>query len=105
MAGVLFNAIFLDHLDADVEHLRRMNALLAHQSWQPGQLPSAQVWPPDATFARSQVKLELTDAAAEVARGMRRVSPKYIPREWMLAEAVRRSQHRPRPTLAPTCDC
>ena len=29
---MFFNAIFLDHLDADVEHLRRMNALLAHQA-------------------------------------------------------------------------
>jgi NTE family protein len=31
VCGVFFNAIFLDHLDADVEHLRRMNELLAHQ--------------------------------------------------------------------------
>lgn len=31
VCGVFFNAIFLDHLDADVEHLRRMNTLLAHQ--------------------------------------------------------------------------
>lgn len=28
ICGVFFNAIFLDHLDADVEHLRRMNELL-----------------------------------------------------------------------------
>jgi NTE family protein len=27
--GVFMNAIFLDHLDADVDHLRRMNALVA----------------------------------------------------------------------------
>ncbi len=31
VCGVFFNAIFLDHLDADVEHLRRMNSLLATQ--------------------------------------------------------------------------
>lgn len=31
VCGVFFNAIFLDHLDADVEHLWRMNELLAHQ--------------------------------------------------------------------------
>lgn len=31
VCGVFFNAIFLDHLDADVEHLRRMNALIGHQ--------------------------------------------------------------------------
>jgi NTE family protein len=31
ICGVFFNAIFLDHLDADVEHLRRMNSLLSHQ--------------------------------------------------------------------------
>ncbi len=29
VCGVFFNAIFLDHLDADIEHLRRMNTLLA----------------------------------------------------------------------------
>ena len=29
VCGVFFNAIFLDHLDADVDHLRRMNTLLA----------------------------------------------------------------------------
>ncbi|HEY2773034.1 MAG TPA: patatin-like phospholipase family protein [Candidatus Binatia bacterium] len=28
VCGVFFNAIFLDHLDADVEHLQRMNTLL-----------------------------------------------------------------------------
>jgi NTE family protein len=31
ICGVFFNAIFLDHLDADVEHLRRMNTLIEHQ--------------------------------------------------------------------------
>ncbi len=31
ICGVFFNAIFLDHLDADVEHLRRMNTLIKSQ--------------------------------------------------------------------------
>jgi hypothetical protein len=44
-------------------------ALLAHQSWQPGEVPSMQVWPPNPSFARPQAKLELTEAAFEVARG------------------------------------
>lgn len=44
-------------------------ALLVHQSWQPGQSPSTQVWPANPSFARPQAKLELTDAAFEVARG------------------------------------
>lgn len=30
--GVFLNAIFLDHLDADLEHLRRMNTLIAGQA-------------------------------------------------------------------------
>jgi NTE family protein len=32
VCGVFFNAIFLDHLDADVDHLRRMNTLIARHS-------------------------------------------------------------------------
>lgn len=31
MCGVFMNAIFLDHLDADLDHLRRMNELVASQ--------------------------------------------------------------------------
>lgn len=31
ICGVFLNAIFLDHLDADVDHLRRMNELVADQ--------------------------------------------------------------------------
>ena len=29
ICGVFLNAIFLDHLDADLDHLRRMNELVA----------------------------------------------------------------------------
>jgi len=37
VCGVFMNAIFLDHLDADVDHLRRMNELVAgFQSVSPG---------------------------------------------------------------------
>jgi NTE family protein len=32
ICGVFLNAIFLDHLDADLDHLRRMNELLAEHS-------------------------------------------------------------------------
>lgn len=39
ICGVFFNAIFLDHLDADVEHLLRMNELIVHQM--PGEVPVA----------------------------------------------------------------
>lgn len=39
ICGVFMNAIFLDHLDADVDHLRRMNALVA--AYQAGAAPSS----------------------------------------------------------------
>jgi NTE family protein len=35
VCGVFMNAIFLDHLDADLDHLRRMNELVAAQGPQP----------------------------------------------------------------------
>jgi NTE family protein len=35
VCGVFMNAIFLDHLDADLEHLQRMNQLVAAQGPQP----------------------------------------------------------------------
>lgn len=39
VCGVFMNAIFLDHLDADVDHLRRMNELVAgFQSATPGKV-------------------------------------------------------------------
>lgn len=40
ICGVFFNAIFLDHLDADVEHLGRMNALLEAEDGMSGQAES-----------------------------------------------------------------
>jgi NTE family protein len=46
ICGVFFNAIFLDHLDADVEHLRRMNTLIEHQidtEAAEGQAPDAEI--------------------------------------------------------------
>lgn len=36
ICGVFMNAIFLDHLDADVDHLRRMNRLISAKSLAPG---------------------------------------------------------------------
>lgn len=71
-------------------------ALLAHQSWQPGELPSAQVWPTNPRFARPQGKLELTDAAFEVARGkaalIGEISPKDVNQlaDYLLSEANRK---------------
>jgi hypothetical protein len=71
-------------------------ALLAHQSWQPGELPSTHVWPANPRFARPQVKLELTDAAFEVARKkaalIGEISPKDVNQlaDYLLSEANRK---------------
>lgn len=71
-------------------------ALLAHQSWQPGELPSTQVWPASPAFAKPQAELALTDAAFEVARGkaalIGEVSPKDVNQlaDYLIAETNRK---------------
>lgn len=41
ICGVFLNAIFLDHLDADLDHLRRMNELILAYGTEPGTPPAA----------------------------------------------------------------
>ncbi|MFN2425420.1 MAG: patatin-like phospholipase family protein, partial [Candidatus Binatia bacterium] len=55
VCGVFFNAIFLDHLDADVEHLRRMNALLTHPDHACGDLDHGG---PEATDVEGMRRLD-----------------------------------------------
>jgi len=75
ICGVFFNAIFLDHLDADVEHLRRMNTVLAHQS-------AASEDVPDATQEAATVE------------GMRRLDALVISPSEDLALIAQRFAHR-----------
>jgi NTE family protein len=74
VCGVFFNAIFLDHLDADVEHLRRMNALLAHQLPESAPAPAG------------------TEAAA--VEGMRTVDTLVVSPSEDLALVAQRFAHR-----------
>lgn len=43
-------------------------ALLAHQSWLPGELPSTQIWPETSAFLSPSATFALTDEAAERGR-------------------------------------
>ena len=74
VCGVFFNAIFLDHLDADVEHLRRMNTLLA------GQVP-----------ARSA---ESGESVTPQVEGMRPIDPLVVSPSEDLALIAQRFAHR-----------
>jgi len=73
VCGVFFNAIFLDHLDADVEHLRRMNSLLSHQMNTTG---------------------EAGDGGDGTAEGMRRLDTLVISPSEDLALIAQRFAHR-----------
>ena len=75
VCGVFFNAIFLDHLDADIEHLRRMNALLAHQM-----------------AGNADAADETAEAAA--VEGMRRVDALVVSPSEDLALVAQRFAHR-----------
>jgi NTE family protein len=75
ICGVFFNAIFLDHLDADVEHLRRMNTLLAHQLGSGGDRGDP-------------------GTNAPVVEGMRRVDPLIVSPSEDLALIAQRFAHR-----------
>lgn len=71
-------------------------ALLAHQSWEPGQLPSTQVWPPAPAFALPKAKLELADAAFDVARGKAALIGEMAPKDVdQLADYLLEQTNRP----------
>jgi len=76
VCGVFFNAIFLDHLDADVEHLKRMNALLE------GHVPSQPA-------ARGEAGTE-----AQAVEGMRGIEPLIVSPSEDLALVAQRFAHR-----------
>lgn len=82
VCGVFFNAIFLDHLDADVEHLRRMNALLATSVTQAH----------EASAAAGEEEGEA--GAVTATERMRRVDPLVISPSEDLALVAQRFAHR-----------
>lgn len=75
VCGVFFNAIFLDHLDADVEHLKRMNELLTSHL-RPGHPHAAD------------------DEAAVDVEGMRPIEPLIVSPSEDLALVAQRFAHR-----------
>jgi len=76
VCGVFMNAIFLDHLDADLDHLRRMNDLLDAQTGSAGA--------PQGTGA----------AARAAAEPMRRVEPLIVSPSEDMAMIAQRFAHR-----------
>ncbi len=76
VCGVFFNAIFLDHLDADVEHLRRMNTLLAGLA-------------ADAPEGSAEA-----NGSAPVVEGMRQIDPLIVSPSEDLALVAQRFAHR-----------
>ena len=76
VCGVFLNAIFLDHLDADLDHLRRMNELILAYG---GELD-----------ARTPAR----DAAARVSEPMRLVTPLVVSPSEDLAMIAQRFAHR-----------
>ena len=76
VCGVFLNAIFLDHLDADLDHLRRMNELiLAYGGELDGRTPTRA-------------------AAAPVSEPMRLVTPLVVSPSEDLAMVAQRFSHR-----------
>jgi NTE family protein len=76
VCGVFLNAIFLDHLDADLDHLRRMNELiLAYGGELDGRRPTR-------------------PAAAPVSEPMRLVTPLVVSPSEDLAMVAQRFSHR-----------
>ncbi len=76
VCGVFMNAIFLDHLDADVDHLRRMNELVAGYQGGQGQAPRKAVVP------------------SRVSEPMRVVEPLIVSPSEDLAMIAKSLQHR-----------
>jgi NTE family protein len=74
ICGVFLNAIFLDHLDADLEHLRRMNTLIA------GHAPT-----------RTD---DADESATTVVEGMRPIEPIVVSPSEDLALIAQRFAHR-----------
>jgi len=69
MMGVVFDVIFLDHLDTDIEHLERLNQLLNHdQINQPG-IEGAQKMRPLTTFIITP-SVHLSDVAKQHQKDM-----------------------------------
>ena len=67
--GVVFDVIFLDHLDTDIEHLERLNRLLKHdQINQPG-IEEAQKMRPLTTFIITP-SVHLSDVAKQHQKDM-----------------------------------
>ncbi len=75
VCGVFMNAIFLDHLDADLDHLRRMNELIRAEGGET-ETPRAR------------------DAAARLTEPMRLVSPLVVSPSEDLALVAQRFAHR-----------
>jgi NTE family protein len=76
ICGVFMNAIFLDHLDADLDHLRRMNDLL------------------DAQHAKPLAHGGNGNAAKQVSEPMRRVEPLVVSPSEDIALVAQRFAHR-----------
>jgi NTE family protein len=67
--GVVFDVIFLDHLDTDIEHLERLNQLLIHdQINQPG-IEGAEKMRPLTTFIITP-SVHLSDVAKQHQKDM-----------------------------------
>jgi hypothetical protein len=76
-------------------------ALLAHQSFTPGELPSTAVWPPHPAFAMPKAKLELTDAAFAVAQAKAAQIGQMTPQEvGQIADVLLNATHRDLPPSA-----
>ncbi|HYC57149.1 MAG TPA: patatin-like phospholipase family protein [Candidatus Binatia bacterium] len=75
ICGIFMNAIFLDHLDADVEHLLRMNELLADR-------------PGFTSMAATQ------EAGGKVLEPMKRIEPLVVSPSEDLALVAQRFVHR-----------
>jgi NTE family protein len=77
ICGVFLNAIFLDHLDADVDHLRRMNELIAaYEAGAPTPLTAAGISEP-MRFVEPLIVSPSEDLAL-VARTCSRRMPRVV---------------------------
>jgi NTE family protein len=76
VCGVFLNAIFLDHLDADLDHLRRMNELIL------------------AYGGELEARKPTRAAAAQVSEPMRLVTPLVLSPSEDLAMVAQRFAHR-----------